>query len=212
MSNFLSLRARPRSQARPGFARAEKTQGRRGIRSRGARFALTLLLAGVCAVRSVSADVLEDELKAAFLYKILGFVSWPSGTLSSDDDSLRVCFLEQHPFVKLFASRVEGKQAAGHLVTVDWLKAGASPQSCHVLFIRASEFREVGELLDQITSASILTIGDADDFAAGGGVVGFRRASNRLRFEVNLRAAHRANLVISAQLLEIATVLTGRIE
>lgn len=212
MPNFPPIRTRRRSQARSSFARDKMTRTCLGIRSRGARLALALLLASACTVRPASAGVSEDELKAAFLYKVLGFVSWPSEMLSSGTGPLRVCFLEKHPFARLFASRVEGKRVAGHTVSVDWLTDRASPQSCHAVFIRTSESSGVGKLLDQIGGAPVLTIGDGKNFAARGGIIGFRRISNKFRLEVNLRAAQRANLVISAQFLEIAIVLTDRLK
>ena len=44
-----------------------------------------------------------------------------------------------------------------------------------------------------------------EEFAPQGGMIGFLVDNQRLRFEVNLDAAERANLRISSQLLKLAT-------
>ena len=55
----------------------------------------------------------------------------------------------------------------------------------------------------------ILTVGEADRFAEDGGAIGFCTEDNKIRFEVNLDAAGKAGLKISAKLLALAKTVLG---
>ena len=53
----------------------------------------------------------------------------------------------------------------------------------------------------------ILTVGDSEEFAREGGIVGFYRQRRRIRFAVNLDAIGRTELKVSSKLLQLASVL-----
>jgi hypothetical protein len=53
----------------------------------------------------------------------------------------------------------------------------------------------------------ILTVGEAPGFAEHGGVIRFVLEDNRVRFEVNVAAAHQADLTISSRLLTLARIV-----
>jgi hypothetical protein len=50
----------------------------------------------------------------------------------------------------------------------------------------------------------VLTISDAKNFAANGGMIELFTENHRLRFRINARSAHRAGLRISSDLLKLA--------
>jgi hypothetical protein len=81
---------------------------------------------------------------------------------------------------------------------------------CHVLFLGTSERNGMSDLLDALTSTSVLTVGDMDDFLDLGGVIKFTRRDRNVRLEVNLTVAHRAKLRISAKLLAVADQVKRR--
>ncbi|HKS38026.1 MAG TPA: YfiR family protein, partial [Verrucomicrobiae bacterium] len=51
------------------------------------------------------------------------------------------------------------------------------------------------------------TVGDVAQFARRGGVINLTMEGNKVHFEINLDAANRAGLRISAQLLKLGKVL-----
>jgi len=53
----------------------------------------------------------------------------------------------------------------------------------------------------------ILTVGETPGFAERGGVIRFTLEDNRVRFEVNVDAAHQADLNISSRLLTLAKII-----
>jgi hypothetical protein len=52
-------------------------------------------------------------------------------------------------------------------------------------------------------------VGESINFAQGGGMIGFLLEDNKVRFEINLEAAERAKLKISARLLALAKTVIG---
>ena len=54
---------------------------------------------------------------------------------------------------------------------------------------------------------TVLTVSDIDRFARRGGVIGLVLEGDRIRFEVNLKAAERAQLRLSSDLLKLASIV-----
>jgi hypothetical protein len=79
-----------------------------------------------------------------------------------------------------------------------------------VLFVGAEERKDISEALATVRGAPTLTVGETEHFAADGGMIGFCLDENKIRFEINLEAAERANLKISARLLVLAKTVIGR--
>ena len=78
-----------------------------------------------------------------------------------------------------------------------------------MLFISSSERRNLAAILGEANRRAVLTVSDSDRFAANGGMIGFVEADGKIRLEVNLEAAQKANLRVSSQLLKLARIVRG---
>ena len=58
-----------------------------------------------------------------------------------------------------------------------------------------------------LPASGVLTIGEAEGFAAQGGIINFKMEEGRVRFEINVEAATRENLRISSKLLTLAEIV-----
>lgn len=76
--------------------------------------------------------------------------------------------------------------------------------ACHVLVYCNSERITLQEHLRNVKELAILTIGDIEKFIEYGGIIGFVKEDNKIRFEINLTQAEKQRLKISAQLLKLA--------
>jgi len=63
------------------------------------------------------------------------------------------------------------------------------------------------EIIQLVKWLPILTVGETPGFAEHGGVIRFTVEDNRVRFEVNVDAAHQADLNISSRLLTLAKII-----
>ena len=55
-----------------------------------------------------------------------------------------------------------------------------------------------------LKDTNTLTVGETQNFMRRGGIINFIIVENRVRFEINLIAAERAGITISAKLLQLA--------
>lgn len=148
----------------------------------------------------------EHQVKAAFIANFVQFVEWPKST-ESTGAPLVIGILGENPFRGALEKAVEGKTVGGRALVVKRFQRVEDLNDLQVLFIPANEQARFAAVREKLGDASVLTIGEADGFAAAGGVIGFFIEEGKVRFEINVRAAERARLKIGARLLKLARVL-----
>jgi hypothetical protein len=162
----------------------------------------SLLLFAPPSARTETNQAGEYEVKAAYLYHFAQFVEWPdTGRAPS---ALNVCVLGKSPFGNALAA-ISGKKVKNRRVSVVYIDRIEDMRECDILFVSVSEKARLDQILASISSRPILTISDIKRFIAAGGMIGFVPEADRLRFEINQRAAQRSSLRVSSQLLKLAT-------
>ena len=66
-----------------------------------------------------------------------------------------------------------------------------------------------GTVIAGLSGNGVLLVGESEHFAQEGGVIGFCLEQNKVRFEINVEAAGKAKLKISAKLLALAKTVIG---
>lgn len=153
---------------------------------------------------AVGAEPTEYQLKAVFLINFAKFVDWPTTAFSTAKSPINLCVLGTDPFGRDLDDFVQGQVADDRTMAVKRLARVQREDNCHVLFMSAAEKARTGWVLGVLRNMPTLTVGEGDDFAAAGGVIGLVIEDNKIRFEVNLDAADRAGLKISSKLLKLA--------
>jgi hypothetical protein len=179
-----------------------------------ARFLLAMLTATLALAWSSASvatqGVAEPALKAAFLINFARFTEWPAD-LRPATAPLRFCTADAAVVAALEAA-VAGKTIAQRALVVsrvggDVSAAAVQPPSCAVFYAGRVESRRVSELAAALRPASVLTVGDAPDFAASGGVIEFYVEARQLRFAINRAAADASKLKLGAPLLSLAKIV-----
>ena len=148
---------------------------------------------------------LEYEVKAAFLFRFAQFVEWPATTFKSADEPFTYCTIGDDPFRGALERTLNGKTIGERTLRVEHLNGSGKIGECQVLFVGGpSDKKHVEEALASTGGLPILTVGEADQFAKDGGAIGFCTEDSKIRFEVNLDAAGKAGLKVSAKLLALA--------
>lgn len=172
------------------------------------RAAIALVAWGALTGLSLSGQASPHQVKAAFLTKFGQFVQWPS-ELKAARSSFDICLAEGHPFGSLVQTLASGLETHGLDVVVRDVSRPDMLSGCQVLYAASPTADK--PLLDRAAALSILTVGDAPGFLEQGGIINLREVDGRVRFEISLRNAERANLQLSAQLLRLAlTVKAAR--
>lgn len=175
----------------------------------GFAFFVSLLHLSTAISVHAQSNTAEYELKAAFIFHFAQLVDWPPEVSGPADRVLTFCIADENTLPGVLENTVQGKRVGSHPLQVRHLPEKDSPRACDVLFIVGQDKRHTATLLKALNNAPILTVGESDDLMQQGGMIGFCLQENKIRFDINLPAARRANLKISSRLLLLAKSVVG---
>ncbi len=150
----------------------------------------------------------EYQVKAAYLYNFTLFVSWPNFDKSASGP-FGVCVLGKDPFGAALDSTFAGETFGRQPIHIQRITDPRDARPCRILFISRSEDKKLNTILSSLSDAEVLTVSDIPDFSQRGGMIQFVWQGESVRFEVNLQAAQSAGLVLSSDLLKVATSVHG---
>lgn len=140
----------------------------------------------------------EDEIKASYIFNFIKFVGWPAGI---EKETFGLCVVGKGRVIELL-SRLDGKLVKNKSIKFMELKEGS--EECDLVYFSSREQHFINDYLFNIGKMPILTISDSPDFIELGGIIEITRLGNVVRFKVNLNAAGKAELSLSAKLSELA--------
>lgn len=150
----------------------------------------------------------EYELKAIYLYNFLQFVQWPAEKCrlpgGRAQEIVVIGDASLQTVLRSLQAKLREKDKELTLVFHDSYQEGMDLSRCCLLFIAASERRNLPEILKDIDGRHILTVGDANDFIEAGVMITLLSRNNRIRWAVNRKPVADAGLKMSVKLLEIA--------
>jgi hypothetical protein len=169
---------------------------------------VTVVFAGILPALCAPAQMLDEyQVKAAFLYNFAKFVEWPPEAFKTPKDPILVCVLGRNPFGNALEDAIRGKSIEGRAFAYRHVSDAESANACQILFVGWEESKHFRALLESLKPMGILTVGEAQGFAADGGVINFKLDEGRVRFEINVDAAEHEQLHISAKLLSLAQIV-----
>src|SRR5258706_6719516 len=170
-------------------------------------FVVIWLFLGTTLVGAQQPKRKEYEVKAAYLYNFGRFVRWPGNVPTAQDKSFSICILGQDPFGPTLDATLVGESLDGKPVVVRRISRAQDVGDCRILFISSTEENHLKQILAALENALVLTVSDMPDFSRRGGMIQFVLEGSRVRFEINLASAEAAELVVSAELLQVASTV-----
>src|SRR6478736_460717 len=171
---------------------------------------ITLLILGLGLLvtsplaRGQASQPSESQLKAAFLYNFAKFTDWPSNAFTSTETPFVIGILGDNPFGKDLEQTIAGKKISEHPMTIRMFRTMTGITNCHLLFINPAEKASFPKVMETLRGSAVLTVSEADDFIAAGGMINFVKQANKIRFQINDETAKDARLKISSRLLGLA--------
>ena len=166
---------------------------------------LVLLATALPGLAQTDALQAERQIKAAFLYKFLGFVEWPPEAFDSAQAPLRVGLFGADALADELAQVAAHRQVNGRPVQVRKLRAGEPPTGLQALFIGRTDAAQAGALTARARRQPLLlVIADTDDAPAYGAAISFAVADDKVRFDVAPAVAEQAGLKLSSRLIAVA--------
>lgn len=172
--------------------------------------AVSVVLILACALAPLAAQrpiFNERDVKAVFLLNFAQFVEWPADAFAEPTSPIVIGVLGEDPFGRALDDVIQGEIVRKHTLTVARFRDVDEVATCHILFISQSEAKRYREIFASLHGRSILTVGDREGFAVGGGMIRFVTEQNRIRFRVNVAAIKAARLVVSSRLLRAAEIV-----
>jgi hypothetical protein len=142
----------------------------------------------------------EQDIKAAYLYNFIKFIEWPE---SDTSESMIICILGDDSINEKLQT-LNHRTIRNKQLMIQLLSSYTANEQCTILFIGQSEQKFIEQIVGTIGARPVLTISSIQDFANEGGVIGFIKMGNIVRFNINLAQANQAKLAISSKLLELA--------
>jgi hypothetical protein len=180
-------------------------------RRRGTRVLLWVL---GCAVTlacitpaSPGESLLEQQVKAAFLYNFARFVNWPESAFENQHSPIVFGVLGEDAILPALEQMLAGNSINGRELRCKLLKSTGSVKGFHLIFVRASEADLTAGLVQDLKGHPVLMVGEMEGFLQQGGIINFFTEQNKLRFEINMDAAERAQLKLSSKLLTVAKLV-----
>jgi YfiR/HmsC-like len=151
---------------------------------------------------------LEYAVKATYLYKFIPFVEWPSGAFATPSSPVVLCVAFYDPFDGILDRAVAGQRVGERAVVVRRLATVDRGSGCHILYLGGTP--AIAEALETLRGAPVLTVTDSIESPAMKGIINFVTENNRVRFEIDARAAAEDGLSISSKLLSLAVSVRPR--
>jgi hypothetical protein len=158
-----------------------------------------VLLSGVAL-----AQVTEAALKAAFVFNFIKFVEWPASALAATPGKLNLCLLGPRDATFDALHELNGKAVKNRSLNVRAVPRGESLKACQVLVMAESEPDQFEVVLKRLEGEPVLTVNGTARFLDAGGMIALGMEEGKVRFDVNLPAAKRTDLVLSSNLLRLA--------
>ena len=173
---------------------------------------LVLLLSLAGQARAVESSVTkEHQLKAAFIYNFTKFVEWPAMNFPDTHSPIIIGVVGKGPLCAELERAVKDRKVNGRELVVRIVENPEAAKSVHLLFFCASEDARLAEFLGKSPGGNILTVGESDQFGQRGGAINFLVEGDKIRFDIDMIAAEKAGLKVSAQLQKLArTVRTTK--
>jgi hypothetical protein len=171
------------------------------------RLLLTLMACIATAASAAAVTTSEYQLKAVFLFNFAQFVEWPASAFSSAEDPIAVCVLGPDPFGANLDAVLAGERIEGRALVVRRLASAAEIDRCHLLFVNQPVEAELRNTLRSLKDQPILTVGESEAFTSAGGMIRFLNEGNKVRLQVNPKAADQAQLRLSSKLLRSSQIV-----
>lgn len=142
---------------------------------------------------------------AGTVFRFAKYATWPAEKFRGDAPFV-IGVIGQGGMFDVLQETAGGKRIKNRTVIVRPVSAIQEIAGCHVLFVARSEAGRFGQIVRAARNASVLTIGEGENFGDAGGAVWF--APNG--FYINARQLSAADLTVDSELKVRAIEVRGK--
>ena len=166
-----------------------------------------LALLALCATPAHAQQATEPAVKAAFLYKFVGYAEWPATAFASPEAPVVIAVTGNDEVAAELDRLVPGRSVNGRPVVVKRLREGESPRGSHVVFIGRGAANP-GAIVRAAQQGGALVVTESNlDL---GGAINLIPVEDRIGFEVSLESAEKSGVKLSSRMLTVARRVVSR--
>ncbi|MER0203032.1 MAG: YfiR family protein [Nitrosomonas sp.] len=144
-------------------------------------------------------NILEYQVKAAFIYNFIAFTQWPDTTGSA----INLCVYGEDYFGSEI-DKLQNKPVDKRHIRVVRTAIPEKLVDCQVIFFSKSVIGSLPNFLSNLPARPILTLADSPDAITHGIMINMNLVNEKIVFEINLEIARKSKLDISSKLLQLA--------
>ena len=152
----------------------------------------------------------DYEVKAAFLLNFPNYVQWPNAVFADTTTPIVIGFSSESKVHEALVKIIKIRPPQNRAIVTKVIATDAESTRCHIFFVSESDLPRFQNLLKNLENTNVLSVGENDDFLNRGGIINLALRDRKIALEVNLTAAHKANIKISSKLLRVAAVVKGK--
>jgi len=151
----------------------------------------------------------EYQLKAVFIYNFSKFIEWPENAFADSSAGFQICVLGDDPFGEVMTA-LNNRSYLSHPIQIKYPHNLNEAKKCQILYVNDSgKSAQWRDLVKNLGDAPVLTVSSSDDAMQSGIGIGFVIKEGKIRWAINLNSTHKAQLKVSAKLVEIAVSIVG---
>lgn len=143
-----------------------------------------------------------DSVKAAFVFRFAGYVTWPERSLPPDRFVIAV--LGAPEVAQNLQALLDRRPLLKRPVQVRRVASARAAADAQILYVGSAHRGDRRTLLAPLEGRNTLVITEEEAGLAAGSAINLLVVDRRVRFEISMRAARRAGLGISSDLLALA--------
>lgn len=156
-----------------------------------------------------AAELSQQQVEAAYLYKFGSYVTWPDKVFAAPDSPIVIGVAGADALADDLTSMVAGRTIGARPVVVRRIHDGELPDGINILFIGATKTAQSGGLFEASRGRPILVVTEGEGGLSQGGAVSFVLVDDRVRFDVDLNTVQQNGLKLSSLLLSVAHTVNG---
>lgn len=149
----------------------------------------------------------EQEIKAGLVYNFLKYTDWPPEAGGQEEAPIAICLFGKDTFGNYLRPLTE-RTVNRKSIALRNVQQPDEAAQCHLLFIGEKNMENWPELHDSLQGKSVLTVSDAENFVASGGMIGFGHKDQRISVELDMEAVKASRLHIQDRLLKLVTIVS----
>lgn len=150
----------------------------------------------------------EAGVKAAYLYRFLAYVEWPSAGFAAPNAPLVIGFVSADAVADALLDVIAGRSVNGHAIELHRLSNGDSLDGLHVVFVGRAAPQ--ADIVARLRARPVLVVSDGLPGVDGGSMLNFIPVDGRIRFEASTVAAERSGIKLGSRLLALAERVVSR--